>query len=78
MPLYEYYCHECGTKFELLRPMSRADDAVTCPSGHKGAERVLSVFSAVSKGAGGETAPIGGGLACDTCSSTSCSTCPMG
>ncbi len=78
MPLYEYYCPQCETRFELLRPMGRSDDPATCPSGHQGAERVMSVFSSVSKGADGQTAPIGGGSSCDTCTSSSCSTCPMG
>jgi putative FmdB family regulatory protein len=77
MPLYEYYCPQCETRFELLRPMSRSDDAATCPNGHEGAQRVVSVFSAVSKGAGGDTASIAGGSSCDTCGSSSCSTCPL-
>jgi len=78
MPLYEYYCSQCETRFELLRPMSRSDDLTSCPNGHEGAQRVLSVFSAVSKGAAGETASIAGGASCDTCTSSSCSTCPLG
>jgi len=77
MPLYEYYCPQCETRFELLRSMSRSDDPASCPSGHEGAQRVLSVFSAVSKGAAGETAPIGGAPACGTCTSSSCSTCSL-
>jgi putative FmdB family regulatory protein len=77
MPLYEYYCPQCETRFELLRPMSRSDHAATCPNGHEGAQRVVSVFSAVSKGVGGDTASIAGGSSCDTCSSSSCSTCPL-
>jgi len=77
MPLYEYYCPRCETRFELLRPMSRSNHSATCPNGHKRAQRVVSVFSAVSKGAGGEMAPIGGDSACNTCTSSSCSTCPL-
>jgi len=73
MPLYEYYCPECETRFELLRSMSRSNDPATCPNGHEGAQRVLSVFSSVSKGAGGEMAPIGGDLG-NTCST---GTCPL-
>ena len=46
MPLYEYYCPTCEKKFELLRSMSRSDEPATCPSGHEGAERLISVFSA--------------------------------
>jgi len=78
MPLYEYYCPQCETRFELLRPMGRSDDPAICPNGHQRAQRVLSVFSAVSKGADGETAPVSGGSACDICTSSSCSTCPLG
>jgi putative FmdB family regulatory protein len=77
MPLYEYHCPQCETRFELLRPMSRSDDPATCPNGHKRAQRVPSVFAAVSNGADGETAPIGGDSACNTCTSSSCSTCPL-
>ncbi len=77
MPLYEYCCPQCQTRFELLRSMSRSNDPATCPNGHGGGQRLLSVFSAVSKGAGGETEPIGGGSACNTCTSLSCSTCSL-
>lgn len=74
MPLYEYYCPQCQKRFELLRPMSRSDDPASCPKGHEGAQRVLSVFSSVSKGAGDETATIGGDLGYNTCAT---GTCPL-
>ena len=48
MPLYEYYCTKCATKYELLRSMSRSDDPATCPNGHKGGARTLSMFASVS------------------------------
>jgi putative FmdB family regulatory protein len=67
MPVYEYYCPKCATKFEELRPMSRADDAARCPSGHAGANRTLSMFAAVTKNAAGGYEPMppsGGGCAC--------------
>jgi len=65
MPLYEYYCTKCATKFELLRSMTRADETATCPGGHAGASRTLSVFAAVSKGADAVPNPMpGGGCAC--------------
>ncbi len=73
MPLYEYYCPECQTRFELLRSMSRSNDPASCPNGHEGAQRVLSVFSSVSKGAGGEMASIGSDLG-NTCAT---GTCPL-
>lgn len=67
MPLYEYYCPKCSSKFELLRTMKQSDDAASCPKGHAGAPRTLSMFAAVSKGAGSgaDDAPMmGGGCAC--------------
>jgi putative FmdB family regulatory protein len=44
MPLYEYYCPSCRTKFERLRAMSFADDPVSCAAGHAGARRLVSAF----------------------------------
>ena len=31
MPVYEYVCTTCRTRFEKLRPMSNMDDEVPCP-----------------------------------------------
>lgn len=64
MPLYEYKCFDCDTKFEKLTRHENAD-AVSCPEcGGRHARRLLSVFASVSRGATGETAPISGGCAC--------------
>ncbi len=76
MPIYEYSCPDCNVKFELLRPMSRANETATCPRCQKDAERVLSSFACMAKDSAGEISSIGGGSsACSTCSATSCSTC---
>jgi len=65
MPVYEYYCARCASRFELLRSMQRADEPARCPAGHRGAARTLSLFATVSKGAGGAPEPMsGGGCAC--------------
>ena len=67
MPIYEYYCPRCATKFEQLRPMTRADDPAICAKGHGGAARTLSVFATVTKDGGGfldAMPPSGGGCAC--------------
>jgi putative FmdB family regulatory protein len=61
MPIYEYYCRSCASKFELLRPMGRGDETATCPQGHGGGTRTVSVFAAVSKGASGQATAMGGG-----------------
>jgi putative FmdB family regulatory protein len=76
MPLYEYFCPTCNEKFELLRPMNRAEDPATCPSGHKGANRILSLFASFTKGEDGSLAPMGGSP-CTSCATGTCSTCDV-
>lgn len=50
MPLYEYYCAECRTKFEALRPMDKADVAIQCKSCESmRTSRVLSLFATHTK-----------------------------
>lgn len=61
MPVYEYYCRSCESKFEKLRPVSASDQPSECPAGHPGADRAISVFAAFSKGAVSEAAPVAGG-----------------
>ena len=74
MPLYEYFCPPCNQKFELLRPMSRAEEPATCPTGHTEANRVLSLFASFAKGDDGSVTPVGGS-ACSSCAADTCSTC---
>ncbi len=69
MALYEYRCPTCETHFELRRPMSESSSAATCPEGHTGAVRLLSVFASVSASPGGAGLPspapgAGGGMSC--------------
>ena len=76
MPIYEYVCPHCESKFELLRPMSRAAEKVSCPQCQQKAERVLSVFASFSRDESGLTAPVGGN-SCASCGAASCDTCGM-
>ena len=49
MPLYEYYCADCHTKFDALRPMSQADVVIqckNCESMHT--SRMLSLFATLT------------------------------
>ena len=73
MPLYEFKCRTCDDTFEVRRPMSEAGDPATCPQGHDGAVRLLSVFASVgATGAAPSAAPAarpaghgcGGACAC--------------
>lgn len=46
MPLYEYICEECGSRFEKLVRMSDDPRAIRCPSCASGkVERALSMFA---------------------------------
>ncbi|MCB0072673.1 MAG: zinc ribbon domain-containing protein [Caldilineaceae bacterium] len=46
MPMYEYMCVTCGGTYEKLLPMSKADDAQSCPKcGSDKSRRQLSSFS---------------------------------
>jgi putative FmdB family regulatory protein len=66
MPLYEFKCRTCDDTFEVRRPMSEAGDPATCPQGHDGAVRLLSVFASVGGGSSASAPapaarPTGGG-----------------
>jgi putative FmdB family regulatory protein len=68
MPMYEYYCRECDTRIEKLRPADARDQPVACPNDatHR-PKRLLSVFATMtsSKDAYSASAgPSGGGCAC--------------
>ncbi len=64
MPLYEYQCAECGTKFEVRRNMRASDDPAQCPNcASSQSKRQVSLFMAFTKGAEGSES-IGGGCGC--------------
>lgn len=74
MPLYEYECSDCEARFEALRAMSAADEAIACPKCEgENTHRVLSLFSAI----GGEGVIAGSGASCSSCTSSSCATCSL-
>jgi len=74
MPIYEYRCQDCGTKFEKL--VRRASDTpeLECPScGQKHLQQELSTFAAHA-GSASKAAPM------PSCPSGGCSNpgmCPM-
>jgi len=45
MPLYEYYCSECKSKFELLVNHKYADEVVCTKCHGEKVRRLLSVFA---------------------------------
>ena len=74
MPLYEYVCQMCDTRFEQLRSSNRMDDSASCPRGHTAGRRVLSTFAALSRDSFGETSSVSGG-GCGGCSGGNCAGC---
>lgn len=73
MPVYEYLCKACDTRFEARRSMGDAGSPIDCPDGHPDTVRMLSVFASVGRSsaaaspAGPLPAPGGGcgaGCAC--------------
>ena len=60
MPIYEYACRECDTKFEKLVRSMNSDDAASCPKcGSPKTARALSLFAV---GAESAKAPDNAGL----------------
>ncbi|MBL7165906.1 MAG: zinc ribbon domain-containing protein [Dehalococcoidales bacterium] len=46
MPIYEFECRNCGTRFEALWSISEIDAEVRCPECGDGCpQRVVSVFA---------------------------------
>ena len=66
MPIFEYRCEDCGTKFEKLVRSSDTSGPV-CPScGEAHLKQELSTFSARSNGLR-EPSPAGGGCPAGMC-----------
>ena len=45
MPIYEYYCDNCGQEFVVLRPVSRSSEPADCETCGKPGQRLLSNFA---------------------------------
>lgn len=69
MPLYEYYCSDCRSKFELLVNHQHADDVVCMKCQSPKIRRLLSTFAFTGKaGESGDyddfSSPSDGGGSC--------------
>ena len=80
MPIYEYSCRSCDTKFELMRPFSQSASPAACPTCKNSAERILSTFACFTVNEGGSASPVAGtsSCSCGTCGGGSCATCSAG
>ncbi len=71
MPIYEYSCHDCGQKFELMRTFSQADTETSCQNcGSTQVRRLPSLVNAFS-----DSGSLTGGSHCGSCASNDCSSC---
>lgn len=77
MPIYEYVCSGCKSKFEQMRPLSQCSQPADCPKCHKPAGRKMSLFSAMSTSVSGvpQAVPGASGHSCSSCGGGSCSSC---
>ena len=72
MPIYEYNCQDCGTRFEVLRAIKEADAPIACKKcAGQHTRRAMSVFNAQSGG----RAVAGTSGGCAGCESGSCASC---
>jgi putative FmdB family regulatory protein len=55
MPVYEYYCSACHSKFEALRSMAALNDPQACTvcGGTERVNRTLTTFARIGGGSGG-------------------------
>jgi len=54
MPIFEYRCSKCNTKFEVLHKSSQSGEEVTCPNcNSNNNKKLLSAFSASISGSSG-------------------------
>lgn len=67
MPLYEFRCRDCATRFEDL--VRSVDEATCLKCGSRRVERLLSAFAVRNSGAGG------GAAGSDGASAGSCGSC---
>ena len=42
MPVYEFHCSKCQKEFELLCPVSKANETASCPSCGAEAQKLVS------------------------------------
>lgn len=68
MPLYEYRCQDCGTKFEKLVRSSTVVAEIACPTcGEHHLQPELSTFAAHANGSAASQPAMGGGCPAGMC-----------
>jgi putative FmdB family regulatory protein len=73
MPIYEYKCRDCGTRFEALRAMKDADASIVCE--HCTSVDTVRVLSTCYTKSAGGTPSQSSSAGCGGCAGGSCSSC---
>ncbi len=60
MPRYEFRCRECGSTFEVDRPMARSSEPADCPAGHDDTVKLLSTVGIGGRAAAPASSAGGG------------------
>ncbi|MFQ6041392.1 MAG: zinc ribbon domain-containing protein [Candidatus Poribacteria bacterium] len=51
MPIYEYQCKECNSKFEVLQSINATNEGLICPKcGASEPKKVFSLFASFGSG----------------------------
>ncbi|MDF9409574.1 MAG: Zinc ribbon domain protein [Pelotomaculum sp. PtaB.Bin013] len=70
MPIYEFRCAGCDSRFEKLCQLGESGENLKCPRcGAASPKRVMSSFRAAGRGVNNS------GAGCSTCGSSDCSNC---
>ncbi|WP_071655502.1 FmdB family zinc ribbon protein [Mangrovactinospora gilvigrisea] len=72
MPRYEYRCRECGSTYELNRPMDQSGAPAPCPEGHTDTVKLLSTVAVGGRASASAAGGPGGGPAGGGCCGGAC------
>ncbi|MCA1553437.1 MAG: zinc ribbon domain-containing protein [Chloroflexi bacterium] len=65
MAVYEYICLDCASRFDVIRPMSKAGEPIHCVRCEsERTRRALSLFAAQTHGEHGQVQSLGSGCGC--------------
>ena len=71
MPIYEYKCEQCGSRYEQIRRMTEADRDLECPECKSTSiKRQLSEFATTTSSS--DAMPMGGGCGKPQCGMGGC------
>ncbi len=74
MPIYEYQCKQCHTRFDALRAMSQADAPIACQK-CESMDTNRQISAAYAHSGGRVVAGGGNSSGCGGCQGGSCSSC---